>query len=99
MLIPIEFNDISQTFGPIISTLLSSMDNKLKGSITGFVGSIMLNKYHILVGFTEYNRNVLRLHPPLITKCEHIDYFIDSFNEILVGGVVGIIKNFIKIKL
>ena len=99
LMIGIEFNDISQTFGPIISTLLSSMDNKLKGSITGFVGSIMLNKYHILAGFTEYNRNVLRLHPPLITKCEHIDYFIDSFNEILVGGVVGIIKNFIKIKL
>ena len=75
------------------------MDKKLKGSLTGITGSIFLNEFRILVGFTEYNRNVMRLHPPLITKAENIDYFIESFEKILKKGIKGIIKSFIKMKL
>jgi acetylornithine/succinyldiaminopimelate/putrescine aminotransferase len=99
LMIGVEFNDISQTFKPPISTFLSSLDKRLKGSITGFVGSVMLNEFRILVGFTEYNRNVMRLHPPLITKAENIDYFIESFEKILIKGLKGIIYSFIRTKL
>ena len=99
LMIGVEFNDISQTFRPPMSTALSSLDNRLRGSITGFVGSIMLNEFRILAGFTEYNRNVLRLHPPLITQCDHIDYFIESIDKILSSGIVGIVKRFIRLKL
>lgn len=94
----IEFHDLSQSLKPPLSYLVSTMDEKLKGSITGFIGAILLNNHNIVAGFTEYNRNVLRLHPPLIAKKEHIDYFIEKMDSILSGGITGIIGNFIKLK-
>jgi len=99
LMIGIEFNDISQSFSPPLSTLLSTIDSKLKGSMTGFIGSILLNEFKVLIGFTEYNRNVMRLHPPLITNKNNIDYFLDSLEIVLKRGLTGIIKSFIKLKI
>ena len=99
LMIGLEFNDLSKSFKPPISTLLSTMDSRLKGSITGFVGSILLNKYKVLIGFTEYNRNVMRLHPPLITNTNDVDYFIQSLEKVLEVGLIGIVKSFIKLKI
>jgi acetylornithine/succinyldiaminopimelate/putrescine aminotransferase len=44
------------------------LDDKLKGSLSGFVGALLLRDYNVLVAFTEYNRNVIRLEPPLICQ-------------------------------
>ncbi len=41
-----------------------------KGSLCGFVGALLLKDYDVLVAFTEYNRNVIRLEPPLIATRE-----------------------------
>ena len=99
LMLGVEFNDISNNFRVPISTILSTMDERLKGSITAFIGSLLLNQFGILIGFTEYNRNVMRLHPPLITKQKDIDYFIESFEEVLKKGLTGIVKSFIKQKI
>ena len=99
LMLGIEFHDISNALLPPFDKLISTLDKQLKGSITGFLGSILLNKYNILIGFTEYNRNVMRLHPPLITQKDHIDYFIRSIDRTISKGVIGIVKDFIKIKL
>ena len=48
------------------------------------------------MAFTEYNRNVIRLEPPLIAQREHIDTFITALDEVLSRGVTGIITNYAK---
>ena len=99
LMIGIEFNDISQSFKQPLSTIISTMDSRLKGSMTAFIGSILLNEFKVLIGFTEYNRNVMRLHPPLITNKKNINYFLESLETVLQRGLTGIIKSFIKLKI
>ena len=79
--------------------MVSVFDKKLIGSVAGLIGSILLSKYRTIISFTGTNQNVIRLHPPYITKKEHIDYFINSLNQILDTGINGIVKQFMKSKL
>ena len=64
------------------------LDDKLKGSLSGFVGALLLRDYGVLVAFTEYNRNVIRLEPPLICQREHVDQFVDALDGLLSRGIV-----------
>ena len=48
--------------------MVSVLDDKLEGGLAGFVGALLLREYDMLVAFTEYNRNVIRLEPPLIVR-------------------------------
>ncbi len=96
LMVGIEFHDISKTLPKGLRTITSVIDEKLKGSLCGFIGSQLLSKYGILVAFTEYNRNVIRLEPPLIINSNQIKYFIDSMNQLLSGGVLKIIKDYLK---
>ena len=68
LMVGIEFHDFSQTLPIGLRQMISVLDDKLKGSLCGFVGSLLLRHYGILVAFTEYNRNVIRLEPPLIVQ-------------------------------
>ncbi len=99
LMIGLEYHDLSDTLIAPLRAMISKFDDRLKGSITGFVGSILLNKYNVLVAFTEYNRNVMRLLPPLILQKEHVDYFIQCLDEIFNSGIKGIITRFIKQKI
>ena len=64
LMIGVEFSDFSQMLPMGLRQMISVLDDKLKGSVCGFVGSLLLRQYGILVAFTEYNRNVIRLEPP-----------------------------------
>ena len=99
LMIGMEFHDISNTLIPPFNKLISNFDDRIKGSLSALLGSILLNKYNILVSFTEFNRNVHRIYPPYISSKEHFDYFISSMDELLSNGIKGIISNFIKLKL
>ena len=79
-----------------LKQMVSLLDDKLKGSICGFVGALLLKKHDVLVAFTEYNRNVVRLEPPLTIGKEHVDRFIKALDEVLAGGIVGIVKDYIS---
>jgi acetylornithine/succinyldiaminopimelate/putrescine aminotransferase len=92
----LEFQDFSQTMPMAVRPALSLMDEKLKGSLSGFIGSALLRDHDVLVAFTEYNRNVVRLQPPLITQREHVDMFITALDKVLSGGVIKIVTDFIK---
>ena len=98
-MIGLEYHDLSDTLIAPLRAMVSKFDDRLKGSITGFIGSILLNQYKILIAFTEYNRNVMRIQPPLIFRKEHVDYFILSIDDILKSGISGIITRFIKQKI
>jgi acetylornithine/succinyldiaminopimelate/putrescine aminotransferase len=96
LMVGVEFADISQTLPFGIRQLISTLDEKLKGSLCGFIGSLLLKEFNILVAFTEYNRNVIRLEPPLIVEREHIDRLIEAMDSLLDRGVAGIVTDYIK---
>ena len=95
-MVGLEFGDFSQTLPFGLRQAVSALDDKLKGSLCGFVGSLLLRDYGILVAFTEYNRNVIRLEPPLIVQREHIDTLVDAFDDLLGRGIVRIVTDFIR---
>lgn len=95
LMVGLEFHDFSQTLPPLLRSIISVLDEKLKGSLSGFVGALMLRDYDILVAFTEYNRNVIRLEPPLICQNTDIDRFVDALDDLLSRGIVGIVKDFL----
>ncbi len=99
MMIGLEFHDFSQTLPVMLRPMVAMLDDKLKGSLSGFVGAQLLRDYDILVAFTEYNRNVIRLEPPLICNVEEADRFVTSFDRLLGKGIVSIVKDFIASQL
>jgi acetylornithine/succinyldiaminopimelate/putrescine aminotransferase len=99
LMIGVEFNDISQALPFGLKQMVALLDDKLKGSLCGFFGALMLAQKGMLVAFTEYNRNVIRLEPPLTITKEHVDAFVDAFDEILSRGVVGIVKGYLALKV
>lgn len=96
LMVGLEFADISQSLPFGLRQALSLLDEKLKGSLSGFVGSLLLENYSVLVAFTEYNRNVIRLEPPLIVRKEDIDTLVNALDALLSRGVTRIIADFIK---
>nr|WP_244621592.1 aspartate aminotransferase family protein [Mesorhizobium albiziae] len=95
-MIGLEFHDFSQTLPMVLRPVVSMLDDKLKGSLSGFVGALLLRDYDVLVAFTEYNRNVIRLLPPLICQREHADRLVDAMDSLLGRGIVAIVKDFVK---
>jgi acetylornithine/succinyldiaminopimelate/putrescine aminotransferase len=96
LMIGIEFQDLSDTLPFGMRQMVSLLDDKLKGSLCGFTGALMLREHNTLVAFTEYNRNVIRLEPPLIAAAEHVDAFLKAFEAILDAGVTGIIGRYAR---
>ena len=94
-MVGLEFHDFSQTLPMVLRPVVSVLDEKLKGSLSGFIGSLMLRDYDVLVAFTEYNRNVIRLEPPLICEKRHVDQFISALDDLLGRGIVRIVKDFV----
>ncbi|QPA25906.1 aspartate aminotransferase family protein [Brucella anthropi] len=99
MMVGLEFHDFSQTMPVVLRPLLAMLDEKLKGSLPGFIGSHLLRDHGVLVAFTEYNRNVIRLEPPLICGREHVDAFIKALDEVLSRGIVRIVRDFVKAQI
>lgn len=96
LMVGLEFSDFSQTMPMGVRQMISVLDDKLKGSLCAFVGSLLLRDYGILVAFTEYNRNVIRLEPPMIVQREHIDKLADALDDLLSRGIVGVVRDFLK---
>ena len=95
-MIGLELHDFSQTLPMVLRPVVAMLDDKLKGSLSGFLGALLLRDYGVLVAFTEYNRNVIRLLPPLICQREHVDQFIEALDDLMSRGIVAIVKDFVK---
>ncbi|MCB1382528.1 MAG: aspartate aminotransferase family protein [Notoacmeibacter sp.] len=95
-MVGLEFHDFSQTLPVVLRPVVAMLDDKLKGSLSGFIGALLLRDHDTLVAFTEYNRNVIRLEPPLVARREHVDAFIAAFDELLGRGITGIVRDFVK---
>jgi acetylornithine/succinyldiaminopimelate/putrescine aminotransferase len=99
LMVGLEFNDFSNTLPIGLKQVVSMLDEKLKGSLCGFIGSLLLAEHNILVAFTEYNRNVIRLEPPLIITKDHIEIFIRALEDLLSRGVSGLVMMYAKLFL
>lgn len=95
LMVGLEFQDFSQTLPAVMRPAVAVLDDKLKGSLSGFLGALLLRDHDVLVAFTEYNRNVVRLLPPLVCTRENVDQFITALDTLLGKGVVMIVKDFI----
>ncbi|MEM6761768.1 MAG: aminotransferase class III-fold pyridoxal phosphate-dependent enzyme [Pseudomonadota bacterium] len=98
LMIGLELQDMSRAMPMAVRPMISVLDDKLKGSLAGFLGAAMLREHNILVAFTEYNRNVIRLEPPLIATQRDADTFADALDTVLSGGVLGLVKGFLASK-
>ena len=96
LMVGLEFHDFSQTLPMVLRPVVSMLDDKLKGSLSGFVGALLLRDYDVLVAFTEYNRNVVRLLPPLVCSPTDVDVLIAALDDLLGRGIVSIVKDFVK---
>lgn len=96
LMVGLEFQDFSKAMPFGVRQAVSVLDDKLKGSLCGFIGALLLRDYDVLVAFTEYNRNVIRLEPPLICEREHIDSFVDALDDLLSRGIVRIVTDFVR---
>jgi acetylornithine/succinyldiaminopimelate/putrescine aminotransferase len=97
LMIGVEFSDFSQMLPMGLRQMVSVLNDKLKGSVCGFVGSLLLRQYGILVAFTEYNRNVIRLEPPLIVQREHVEAFADALDDLLGRGITRIVTDYLRV--
>ncbi|MBI2373608.1 MAG: aspartate aminotransferase family protein [Deltaproteobacteria bacterium] len=55
----------------------------LEGSFAALLGALLLFEHRVLVAFTEYDRNVLRLEPPLIAEARHVETFVEALDDLL----------------
>lgn len=94
LFIGFELADVSQTLPLPLRVLVSGLDERLRGSLSGFVGALLLQRHGVLVGFTDYNRNVLRLEPPLIVDEGHCDQVVAALDDVLSSGLSGIITDY-----
>ena len=94
-MVGLEFQDFSQTLPAVMRPAVAVLDDKLKGSLSGFIGALLLRDHNVLVAFTEYNRNVIRLLPPLVCTKENVDQLITAMDALRSKGVVMIVKDFI----
>ncbi|GGD86544.1 aspartate aminotransferase family protein [Aureimonas endophytica] len=99
LMVGLEFQDFSRALPFALRPMVAILDDKLKGSLSGFVGALLLRDYDCLVAFTEYNRNVIRLEPPLVCGEDEVDTFCDALDDLLGRGIVGIVKDFIKTQI
>ena len=96
LMVGIEFHDFSRTMPFGLRRILSMADDRLKGSLCGFVGALLLRDHDILVAFTEFNRNVIRLEPPLIVTEDEVRRFIAALDALLGRGVTAIATRYVK---
>jgi acetylornithine/succinyldiaminopimelate/putrescine aminotransferase len=99
LMVGLELADLSQTLSPGMRGLFSALDEKLKGSLCGMVGALLLRDYDVLVAFTEYNRNVIRLEPPLTVSRAEIDTLVEALDDLMARGVGRLAARYVKARM
>lgn len=100
LMVGVEMTNISRSMPRGLRTLISTVDERLRGGLAAIVGALLLHEYDILVAFTEYDRNVIRLEPPLIVEGGQIDQFVESLDDLLSRDFARIAMDYVrKVKL
>lgn len=92
----VEFADLSAHLPSLTRPLVGWFDKPLRGSVSALMGSLLLAEFDILVAFTEYNRNVVRLEPPLTLDRHHVDALADAMDNLLSRGLRGLLTSYLR---
>jgi ornithine--oxo-acid transaminase len=92
----LEFADLSTCIPGMAGRVVGLFDKPLQGGLAGLVGSLLLAEFDILVAFTEYNRNVVRLEPPLTLRRHHVDALINALDDLLARGLRGLTTSYLR---
>lgn len=71
-------------------------EGRLRSSLAGMVGILLLAEHGVLVAFTDHDRDVLRLEPPLTIRPEHVDHFVDALDELLSRGPSRLAHDYLR---
>ncbi len=96
LMVGLEFADLSAVLPRGARAATARFDERLKGGLAGLVGALLLEEHAVLVAFTEYNRNVVRLEPPLIVTEAEIDALVDALDAILARGFWRIASDYVR---
>jgi acetylornithine/succinyldiaminopimelate/putrescine aminotransferase len=95
-MVGVEFADLHRVLPRGTRALAGRFDERLKGGLAGLVGALLLEEHGILVAFTEYNRNVVRLEPPLVVTREQVDTMVDALDDVLARGFTRIAMDYVR---
>jgi acetylornithine/succinyldiaminopimelate/putrescine aminotransferase len=96
LMVGVEFADLSRVLPRGTRGLAGRFDERLKGGLAGLVGALLLEEHGVLVAFTEYNRNVIRLEPPLVVTREQVDTMVDALDDVLGRGFPRIAMDYVR---
>jgi acetylornithine/succinyldiaminopimelate/putrescine aminotransferase len=94
LMVGVELCDLSAALPAGLREVVALFDESLRGSLCAFVGAELLRDHGVLVAFTEQNRNVIRLEPPLTVGADHVDECLRAFDAVLSRGVAGIVSKY-----
>jgi acetylornithine/succinyldiaminopimelate/putrescine aminotransferase len=91
LLVGVELRDPTGLVPGELKRRLPGIHKLGEGALAALVAVSLLFEHDILVAFTEYRRNVLRLEPPLILTMEQADSVVAALDEVLSGGLTGLV--------
>ncbi|HMJ13144.1 MAG TPA: aminotransferase class III-fold pyridoxal phosphate-dependent enzyme, partial [Polyangiaceae bacterium] len=100
LLAGIELRNIAELLpGATLGQYLPKLRAIGDGPLAVLVASDLLARHRVLVAFTDFNRNVLRIEPPLTLREEHVDQLIEGLADVLSQGVTGLITRTVERRL
>jgi len=96
LMVGVEFADLHRVLPRGTRALAGRFDERLKGGLAGLVGALLLEEHGVLVAFTEYNRNVIRLEPPLVVTRDQVDTMVDALDDVLGRGFTRIAMDYVR---
>jgi ornithine--oxo-acid transaminase len=72
-------------------------EGRLSGGLAALIGSLLLAEHGVLVAFTEYDRDVLRLEPPLTVRPEHVDHLVNALTNLLSRGPRRLALDYLRV--
>ncbi|MGW3471605.1 aminotransferase class III-fold pyridoxal phosphate-dependent enzyme [Saccharopolyspora sp. NPDC000995] len=92
----VEFADLSGFLRGLTSRVAGVLDRPLRGSVAMLAGIQLLSECGILVAFTDYNRNAVRLELPLTIGPQHVDMLVEGLDDLLSQGLKGLAAGYLR---
>jgi acetylornithine/succinyldiaminopimelate/putrescine aminotransferase len=93
LLAGIELRTITDVLpGGTLARQIPALDKYSEGVLSALVANELLFAHNILVAFTDFNRNVLRVEPPLTFREAHVDELTRALERVLAAGPLALVK-------
>ena len=99
LLINVELKRPAEKLINIFGKFSSFINEFSEGFLTGIIMSLLLYKYNILVYAGQHNKSSICINPALIVKREEVEYFINSFDDLLSMNIVNMLKDYAAMKI